>query len=258
MSDLGDLAQALMVGNGSTAQLALQRLLGPGVKILAVGLFGSRGRALLGHNQVVTAASDIDGLVVLESHRLARQWKDRFRLSTGRGDLDLEVVSKRELSTQPKKLNDRFYWHPACVLLDDGGLLTNYFNELAKRVERGPEPWSAAERTRQLGWLQRMLRRIKLNRQQSSLAGYQLCFLKSELLLLARPARGLWGMGPRSTLAWLESDFPQVAQLWSDALEAPSHRSVDEELETLEKLVEWTVRGPGTEGSEGRGANPSP
>lgn len=248
-SSLGKLAQALTVGDGGAAKLALHRLMGADVKILGLGLFGSRGRAMLGHNQVVTAASDIDGLVVVDNSRLAKQWKDRLRLSTECGDLDLEVVSRSELSTQPKKLSKRFYWYPAYVLLDDEGLLTSYFSELSRLVALGPERWSPAERSRQSGWLQRMLRRIRQNGEQPSLASYQLCFLKSELLLLARPARGLWGMGPRATLAWLEQDFPEVAKLWTVALHIPSLRSIDEELATLEKLVEWTVDGPGTEGS---------
>jgi hypothetical protein len=251
---LSSLARSLIVGDAVAAQTSLQQILGPRADIQGIALFGSRGRALAGISQVVTEVSDIDGLVVVESRAMANAWKDRLRIATDGGDLDLEVVASIDLSIKPKALAHRFYWSPAYVLWDPSGALANYLNSLSEFVAKGPPPWSESERDRQRSWVDRMLRRIERNLENEALAGHQLCFLKSELLLMARPARGLWSLGPRSTLEWLGSTDRQALKLWSQALSVRSPDSLEIQLQSLRALADWTLNSP-AEGTLNSGAN---
>jgi hypothetical protein len=118
------------------------------------------------------------------------------------------------------------------VLKEKEGFGTHLLERVQVMAERGPAPMPADEITAVQSWAAKMLERIQRG---DVVAHYRRVNLLTELLPLYFSMRRLWYLGPKESLAWLQSHDEEAYRTFEAALQPGAPMSA------LQQLVELVL-----------------
>jgi predicted nucleotidyltransferase len=116
------------------------------------------------------------------------------------------------------------------ILLDEKNLCTGFLNEIDKQFNNGPKLLPLEEKNFLKGWLQKMFRRAVKGDIEGN---FRYHWMLTDALEIYFNIKGIWYLGPKKSLQWLNINDKAAYDLFNNALK------INADITAIEELIQF-------------------